>query len=159
MSQPYRYDPPIYDPVQTRSYQVSPDSHAPTLPMAVGPIEPQIADGEHTLVSLPGIQVTNQFVHTPSGSIPLGQARWSIQNATTSTQGTPTWAIILAVVGFFVVTIFSLFFLLAKETKVSGVLIVSVSGPGVSYAQQIPVESPQEFSELMSRYEYARAVR
>lgn len=144
MTQPYRPDPPAYHPSQTGAF---PGPQAPS------------AHGEQTLVELPGFQVTNRFVHTPSGSVPLSRAKWSLTNATHVTQGTPTWAIVLAIVGFFIVTIFSLLFLLAKESRVTGTLIIAVSGEGVSHVQHVQVTSQAQLSDVISRYEYARSLR
>lgn len=104
-------------PVPTQAYPVpgqpypgggQPVSGLPWRP-AAGP-EPVIAQiGE--------IAVTSSTVRTPSGEIPLAGTQWHVADYWQSEQKTPTWAIVVAVLGFCVLTVFSLLFLLIKETS------------------------------------------
>jgi hypothetical protein len=48
---------------------------------------------------------------------PAGEATMGVERRTTYIRSTPTWAIVLAVVGFFLVFVFSLLFLLVKENR------------------------------------------
>ena len=90
--------------------------HPPTAaPAPVSSTHPP--EREIRFVDFPGIEVTSTGVHTPAGTIPLDQARFFLADRTWTTRSTPGWAIALAIGGFFVVTFFSLLFLLAKATK------------------------------------------
>ncbi|MGX9295812.1 hypothetical protein [Tsukamurella paurometabola] len=74
-----------------------------------------------------------------------------------TTRAIPTWAIVLAIVGAFVVCLFSLFFLLAKEDRTQGFVQVSVIGPeGRSYTTSVPVYSPFAVKDIYDRVNYAR---
>ena len=54
------------------------------------------------------IIVTETEVITPSGRIPLAQANFGFINQTMLVRKTPQWAIVMAIVGFFVLTFFSI---------------------------------------------------
>jgi hypothetical protein len=47
----------------------------------------------------------------------MPSATVSFEGGTQQTRKTPTWAIVVAIVGFFVIFVFSLLFLLVKETR------------------------------------------
>jgi hypothetical protein len=74
--------------------------------------------GGPILVHIGEIQVSADAVYTPTGSFPVRGSQWYAQDQWSMTQKIPTWAVVCAIVGFCVVTVFSLFFLLAKETVV-----------------------------------------
>ena len=63
--------------------------------------------------------------------------------------------LILAIVGFFVVCILSLLFLLVKEKKASGSVAVTVQGPGWSHVAQLP---PGTGAHAQTQVEYARTL-
>jgi hypothetical protein len=66
-------------------------------------------------------------VVTPAGDIPLRGSTWQVTDQWLTEQRTPTWAIVLAVLGFCLVTFFSLLFLLVKETTYRGTVQVTVT--------------------------------
>lgn len=70
------------------------------------------------------IRVSPDWVTGPQGQIPAAGSRISISNQTMTREAIPTWAIVCAIVGFFVLTVFSLLFLLVKEQRVEGVILV-----------------------------------
>lgn len=111
---------------------------------------------EIPFVDFPGIAVTSTGVHTPAGSIPLHQARFFLADRTWTTRSTPGWAIALAIGGFFVLTFFSLLFLLAKEERTTGYVDVTVTGAGVSYTSSVPVRDARTLAEIDSRWAYAQ---
>ncbi|HEX2185688.1 MAG TPA: hypothetical protein VHN78_09310, partial [Chloroflexota bacterium] len=90
------------------------------------------------LVTIGDMAITPTRVITPTGAYPLSGTTWIVQENVHQTEGIPTWAIVLAVV-FFVFCLLGLLFLLVKERRVSGYVQVSVQGPGLFYATQIPV--------------------
>jgi hypothetical protein len=110
------------------------------------------------LVTIGDVTCTQTHVITPSGTMPIGQVTWTFTNMAPTTQVTPTWAVVCAVVGFFVVCFFSLLFLLAKEDRTQGWAQVTVQGPGFAHSTQVPVYSALQVSEYAARVDYARSL-
>ena len=112
---------------------------------------------EPILVSIGDIHCTRTEVITPTGRFPIAGSQWTVTDHSVHTRAIPTWAIVLAVVGAFVVCLFSLFFLLVKEDQVQGFAQVTVFGPtGESYTTSVPVYSPFAVQDVFSRVDYAR---
>lgn len=130
-----------------------------------GPHYPQPVSGalvpvaaEQPLCQIGEIMVTTTSVHTPVGACPLRGSQWHAQDQWIATQKTPTWAIVLAIVGFCILTIFSLFFLLAKETVLSGVVQVTVMNGPFTYTARVPVYSHMDAQHAHNQVNYARAM-
>lgn len=99
------------------------------------------------LFTVGDIAVTPTSVIVPHGRYQLRGTVWTVQNQTYVTQATPSWAIIVAIVGFFLICVFSLFFLLAKESKVNGALLVIVQGQdGLHHSTHVPAVNPMTIS-------------
>ena len=112
---------------------------------------------EPVLVSIGDIHCTRTEVITPTGTFPIAGAQWSVTDHSVTTRAIPTWAIVLAIVGTFVVCLFSLFFLLVKEDRTQGFVQVSVFGPeGRSFTTSVPVYSPFAVQDVHQRVAYAR---
>jgi hypothetical protein len=88
------------------------------------------------LVQLGDIQVTQFHVITPGGAYPLDRTTWVVTDHTTYTESIPTYAIVLAIV-FALACLLGLLFLLIKERKPQGFVLVSVQGPGFSHSTQM----------------------
>lgn len=114
--------------------------------------------GEQPLCQIGEITVTNTMVHTPVGGCPLRGSQWTAQDQWISTQKTPTWAIVLAIVGFCILTIFSLLFLLAKETVLNGTIAVTVTNGPFTYVARIPVYNQAQAQHVHNQVNYARAM-
>jgi hypothetical protein len=112
---------------------------------------------EPVLVTIGDISVTQSTVYTPSGNRPLNEVSWSVADMSVTSQTIPTWAIVCAVV-FFAFCFLGLLFLLAKESKTTGALQVTVSGPGFVYTSSIPVYTPAQVADVNARVNYARTV-
>lgn len=162
-NQPYS-GPPIYggpyagQPVSGPVYPVS----GPQYPVS-GPQYPTSgalvpAAAEQPLCQIGEIMVTTSMVHTPVGACPLRGSQWHSQDQWIATQKTPTWAIVLAVVGFCILTVFSLLFLLAKETVLNGVVQVTVMNGPFTYAARVPVYNYAQAQHLHNQVNYARAM-
>lgn len=109
------------------------------------------------LVSIGDIHCTRTDVITPAGTFPIAGAQWTVADHTLTTRSTPTWATVLAIVGVFVVCLFSLFLLLVKEDQTSGFVQVTVFGPeGRSFSTSIPVQSYPAVQDVFNRVGYAR---
>jgi hypothetical protein len=104
------------------------------------------------------IEVTSTTVRTPAGQFPLRGCRWDVSDQWTAEQKIPTWAIVLAVVGFFCLTLFSLLFLLAKETVYRGVVQVRVSNGPYSYVTRIAVTNQALVQQVYQQVNYVRSL-
>jgi uncharacterized protein DUF1707 len=113
---------------------------------------------EQVLVQIGEIAVTATTIHTPSGPIPLRGSQWAVNDQWLSEQKTPTWAIVLAIVGFFLVCAFSLLFLLAKETQFHGTVNVTVSNGSQQYVARIPVYNQQQVHHIYNQVNYVRSL-
>jgi hypothetical protein len=127
------------------------------VPYSAAP-SPVFVPQEQVIAQIGDIQVTSTTVRTPVGQFPLRGSQWQIVDAWTVSQRTPGWAIALAIIGFFCLTIFSLLFLLAKESVVTGMVQVQVSyGPQV-YVTRIPVNNQQFVQGVYAQVNYVRAL-
>jgi hypothetical protein len=113
---------------------------------------------EPVLLSIGEIQVTATTIRTPAGAYPLRGSQWSISDSWTTTQKIPTWAVVLAVVGFFCLTFFSLLFLLAKENVHQAVVLVHVVSNGQQYVARIPANDPARVQYLYQQVNYVRSL-
>ena len=75
-----------------------------------------------------------------------------------ATQKTPGWAITLAILLLFCIGPFSLLFLLAKTSIVSGVIQVSVSNGPNHYTARIPVNNQAFVQYTYQQVNYARSL-
>jgi len=119
-----------------------------------GEPEPQAAT-QPVLVTIGDISVTESRVFTPSGTRPLGEVSWTVADGSVTTTGIPVWAIVCAIIGFFLFLI-GLLFLLVKETTTSGVVQVTVLGPGFVHSTNIPVTSQAQVTDINARVNHAR---
>jgi hypothetical protein len=94
------------------------------------PLADPYATGE-ALARIGDIEVTATAVRTPAGQIPL--AGVSVEVIDERVVRTPTWAVLCAIIGFFVVPVVSLLFLLVRETAAVGPTRVRVTGGGVRH--------------------------
>lgn len=90
------------------------------------------------LLVIGDMSVTQFHVITPNGTHPLNGTSWYVTDSTSYEQATPQWAIVAAIIGFFVVCVLSLLLLLVKETKAMGSVQVTVQGPGWAHVTQLP---------------------
>ncbi|MGH8878579.1 MAG: hypothetical protein ACRD0P_14750 [Stackebrandtia sp.] len=112
---------------------------------------------EPVLMVIGDISITQNTIVVPQGQFPLRGTTWTVQDSTQVNQGTPTWATVLAIVGFFFVCLFSLFLLLVKETKYIGFVTVSVTGPGLHHAVQMP-PGPMSVAAATNQVNQARSM-
>jgi hypothetical protein len=104
------------------------------------------------------IAVTSSAVHTPAGELPLAGSTWQVSDFWQTEQKTPTWAIVLAIVGFCVLTVFSLLFLLIKETTYRGTVQVTVTSGARQYVARIPVQAQEQVQAFHQQVNYVRAL-
>lgn len=111
---------------------------------------------EPVLMVIGDISVSQHQVYTPNGAFPLAGTNWMVQDNSMTTRVIPTWAIVVTIIGFFFIFLFSLLFLLAKENRVQGFVQVTVQGPGLYHATQVPALGPQTAFDLNHRVNYVR---
>ena len=90
------------------------------------------------LIHIGDVTVNRNWVQTPHGRYPLRGTTWSVQDYTQVTEAIPTWAVVVAIVTFFVVCFFGLLFLLVKEQRYAGFISVTVAGEGFYHTVQLP---------------------
>ncbi|TXK19362.1 hypothetical protein [Homoserinibacter sp. GY 40078] len=107
------------------------------------------------LVQIGDVSVSRHWVGTPAGTVPLRGSAFAVTDLTRTETRTPTWAIVLAVIGalFFLL---GLLFLLVRESYVSGQLNVSVQNGSLFHVTQIPVTSQTQIADIHARVNYAR---
>lgn len=110
------------------------------------------------LVTIGDIHCGQSEIMTPAGSCPTVGAQWYVTDMTVTREEIPTWAIVCAVVGAFVVCLFSLFFLLVKERKTTGSIQVMVQNNGFVYTTQVPVFDAFVVTDVHNRVNYARSL-
>jgi hypothetical protein len=113
---------------------------------------------EPVIAQIGEITVTSSTARTPSGDIPLAGSQWHVADYWQSEQKTPTWAIVVAVVGFCVLTVFSLLFLLIKETVHRGTVQVTVTNGPRQYVARIPVTSEPQVQQIHQQVNYVRSL-
>jgi hypothetical protein len=109
------------------------------------------------LTTIGDMAVTATHVLTPAGAYPLAGTTWLVQENVQATEGIPAWAIVLAVLLIWL-CLLSLLFLLVKERKVQGWVQVSVQGPGMFHATQIPIASAMQIGAIHQQVNYVRQV-
>ncbi|MGO2111755.1 MAG: hypothetical protein ACTH31_09085 [Pseudoclavibacter sp.] len=164
------HTPPIAPPQNVTSLPIdSPQLQQPGT--ALGPIGApgsqqtpgQQAPGQQgpSEIYLADISIARDFIRSPQGVIPAQGAQLFVHNRTQMTSSIPVWAIVLAIVGFFILTFFSLLFLLVKEQKFTGGYEVVATGPGGTLTSFVPVNQQNAgfiWNDLNARAEQARAV-
>jgi hypothetical protein len=137
----------------------SSDQWPPTAPIsgAVPPPDDPLVAGP-VIVQVGDIGVTSAVVHTPAGDIPLAGSTWQVSDYWHSEQKIPTWAIVAAIVGFCVLTVFSLLFLLVKVTVPRGTVQVTVTNGTRQYVARIPVTDQSQVTYINQQVNYVRSL-
>lgn len=138
------------DPFPTDPWRVPLPASAPPQP---DPIEPG-----PVIVQLGEIAVTSSVVHTPVGDLPLAGSSWQVSDYWHSEQKIPTWAVIGAVAGFCVLTVFSLLFLLIKVTVSRGTVQVTVTNGTRQYVARLPVTDKAQAESIYQQINYVRSL-
>lgn len=97
---------------------------------------------EQFVLTIGDIGVSPTWVVTPNGTGLLRDSQWTVQDRTFTHETTPTWAIVMAVLGI-VFCLLGLLFLIVKETQTSGYTEVTVRSGNVFHVVQLPANSPQ----------------
>ncbi len=93
---------------------------------------------EPVLFTIGDLGITEHWIITPAGAVPIAGSRWHGTPVVTTTRTTPGWAIAGAIV-FFVACFLGLLFLLVKTTRTSGYYDVQVEAVGLQHSIRLPV--------------------
>jgi hypothetical protein len=116
------------------------------------------ADDGPVVAYLGEIAVTSTTVHTPAGPIPLRGSQWTVTDQWLAQQRTPVWAVLAAILGFCFIFVFSLLFLIAKETVYQGTVQVVVTNGRQQYVARIPVATHAQVQHLHQQANYVRSL-
>ena len=147
---------PAQQPTQPQPYP--PTAPLPSMSVTPQPYAPPAPDPGPVIVQIAEISVTSTTVFTPTGDIPLAGSQWQVNDYWFSQQRIPRWAVVLAIVGFCVLTIFSLLFLLVKETVMQGTVQVTVTNGTRQYVARIPVTDQAAVTGINQQVNYVRTL-
>jgi hypothetical protein len=156
-AQPSSVPPP--DPTPPAPAGPAPTPWQPTAPLpgAMPPPDDPLVTGT-VILQIGDIGVTSTVVHTPAGDIPLAGSTWQVSDYWHNEQKIPTWAIVAAIVGFCVLTVFSLLFLLVKVTVPRGTVQVTVTNGTRQYVARIPVTDQTQVTYINQQVNYVRSL-
>lgn len=132
--------------------------HRPGAPGPYPPAGPVPPAQTAVAVQIAEIMVTPPVIRTPAGVLPLAGASWYVTDYWQKEEKIAPWAVVAAILGFFCLTVFSLLFLLIKETRHYGTVQVTVSSGGHQYVARIPVTDQFQVQQLNNQVNYARSL-
>ncbi|MEU8262344.1 hypothetical protein AB0C02_17140 [Micromonospora sp. NPDC048999] len=109
-------------------------------------------------VQIGEIMVAPPVIRTPAGMLPLAGASWHVVDYWQKEEKVATWALVCAILGFFCLTVFSLLFLLIKETRHHGTVQITVTNGGHQYVARIPVADQFQVQQINNQVNYARSL-
>jgi hypothetical protein len=115
-----------------------------------------VTGNEPILLAIGDMAITPSHVILPQGRFPLRGASWTVQDSSQVSESIPAWAIVLAILLFFL-CLLGLLFLLVKERRYLGFISVSVTGPGFHHTAQFP-PGPQSAAWVFHQVNQARAI-
>lgn len=109
------------------------------------------------LVGFGNVNATQDWIVTPAGSWPLADINVTSHDQTSTTTHTPAWAVVMTIV-FIWFFLLSLLFLLAKETRVSGYIAVTIQSGTQVYTEQVPVWNAAQRADALNRVGYLQSL-
>jgi hypothetical protein len=153
---PYGGSPVSAPPQSGYAHPVAaPPGYSPSTPGGSAPFP---ADPGRVVARIGEITVTTTQVRTPTGVIPLAGSSWQVTEHWQTERETPGWAILAAVLGFLVLTIFSLLFLLVKRPVQQGTAQVTVTNGPHRYTARLPVADHAQLQNVQSQVTYVRSL-
>lgn len=102
-----------------------------------GPPPPTPIPAQAPLLQIGDMAISPTEVFTPNGAVPLAGSVWIVADLSRTEEKVPTWAVITAVVTFFLCFL-GLFFLLVKEPYTTGYVEVRMQSGQHYHVTQIP---------------------
>ncbi|MEU3455688.1 hypothetical protein ABZ671_19115 [Micromonospora sp. NPDC006766] len=156
------YDPwtglPPADAPPTERFPVPPAASPFSAPPATAQFSAPPAPQSVVAVQIGEIMVTPPVIRTPAGVLPLTGASWHVVDYWQKEEKVATWALVCAILGFFCLTVFSLLFLLIKETRHHGTVQITVTNGGHQYVARIPVFDQFQVQQINNQVNYARSL-
>ena len=109
------------------------------------------------LVSIGNIHATQHHVVTPAGTWPITEVNVATADQTATTTHTPAWAIVMVVI-FIWFFLLSLLFLLARETRVTGFVTVTIHAGGQSFVENVPIWNAMQRVDVLNRVTYLQGL-
>jgi hypothetical protein len=109
------------------------------------------------LITIGNVHATQYHVVTPSGTWPLADVNISTTDQTSTTTHTPAWAIVMVVI-FIWFFLLSLLFLLARESRVTGYVTVTIHAGAQSYVENVPVWNAAQRADVLNRVTYLQGL-
>jgi hypothetical protein len=122
------------------------------------PVTAPLPGPDPVIVQIGEIRVSSTTVYTPAGQFPLKGSQWTVTDQWIAEQKIPAYAVVLAIVGFFCLTVLSLLFLLIKETVYSGVVVVQVHSGPHHYVSRVPVANQAYVQHVYQQVNYVRSL-
>jgi len=119
------------------------------------PSPPRPAPG--FILTIGDIGITQDTVVTPNGNARLAGSQWLVIDRTTQETKIPAWAIVLAII-FTLLCLVGLFFLLVKETTVTGYVEVSVRSGNLVHMTQLPVRTQYDVNNYRQMVSQAQTL-
>lgn len=111
---------------------------------------------EPILMTIGDLGVTEHWILTPAGPVPLAGSTWHGTPVVTTTRSIPGWAIAVAIV-FIWACLLSLLALLAKTERTSGYYDIQVTGVGLqTHHIRLPVNDLAQIGQYDQMVNYAR---
>jgi hypothetical protein len=107
------------------------------------------------VVAIGDVTVTSDSVLVPRGRFPLAGTTWMVQDSTRIIKRSPRYAVALAAV--FAIVLVGLLFLLIKERRYAGFVLVTVVGPGLYHSVTFP-PGPASTAHVAGLVNRARAL-
>ncbi|MFF0612520.1 hypothetical protein ACFYUD_28025 [Nocardia tengchongensis] len=156
MTGPYQQQPgfggPQYGPPGT-----GPSGHQQYGPPVPAPMPGGMPVQPGFLIAIGDIAVSEGVINTPSGSFPLRGAVWTATDMSQSSERTPPYAIVLAIL-FLPFCFLGLLFLLIKQKVTAGYVQVTVNSAGRFHSAMIAVQNESTFPMVMHQVNYARSL-
>jgi hypothetical protein len=150
--------PSAAPPVAQRPAPPAVTHRPPPAPPRPGPAPAQPASAAPILVQLGEVRVSSTTIHTPAGNIPLKGSRWAVSDQWHAQSKIPVWAVVCAILLFFVLCFLSLFFLLARQTKYTGTVQVTITNGAQQYVVRIPVADQRTVQYVNTQVNYVRSL-
>jgi hypothetical protein len=112
---------------------------------------------EQPLVVIGDVPLKEHWLVTPSGSTGLAGTEIFVTDFTRVETKTPTWAIVLAIIGFFFFFL-GLLFLLVRDQVATGYVQVTVRNGPLLHTTNIPAANSATAPDVFGRVQYARHV-
>lgn len=113
--------------------------------------------GGDILGTIGDISYDSTTVYVPGRSFPMAGSVWTVRDNSRTEQYMPSWAIICAILLFFVCFL-GLLFLAVKETRVTGYVEVEVRQGNHYHVTQVPAAGPQTLAWANNTVNHARSV-